>query len=240
MLRALCPLAFFNIGHHSKTAMVNDVKNDGVDELTRLRARIADLERTLAGVEAGESDHGRHFHDVLYEAMLYGLGRTLALYDPASVRVLVREMGRRIREYFEESGYHLAGGNTATEMIENIVGFFVSHGFVDIEPLGQEKNVVHAMWYGILGLPAYERLNAAGGATFISCPLNAVISDALATLGKELVLREKRFYPERRAIESWEEIVDDLVPEFSGALSLDPERVLVMEREQSRQLRVRD
>ena len=214
---------------------------ESADELRRLRARNAELESMLAASEARERLESRNrFQAVLYEAMLYGLGRTLSLYDPPSVRLLVREIGRRIREYLEESGYHLAGGSTSDEVMENIVSFFVSHGFVELEPLGRAGNVLHFMWYRLLGLPAYERIDAAGSDTFISCPLNAVLCDALGSFDKELVIREKRFYRERQAIESWEEVVEVPPPAQSGTLSLDPERVLQLEREQSRQLRVRD
>lgn len=44
----------------------------------------------------------------------------------------MRETGRRIREYLEESGYYLASGQTPEEVIENIVAFFVGHGFVEL------------------------------------------------------------------------------------------------------------
>ena len=214
---------------------------ESADELNRLRARNAELESKLAASERRERQDSRNrFQEALYEAMLYGLGRTLSLYDPSSVRLLVREIGRRIREYLEESGYHLAGGNTPDEVMDNIVSFFVSHGFVELEPLGRVGDVLHFMWHRLLGLPAYERIDAAGSDTFISCPLNAVLCDALGSFDKELVIHEKRFYRERQAIESWEELVDVPPAAQSGALSLDPERVLLLEREQSRQLRVRD
>lgn len=211
------------------------------DELRQLRAKNAELERKLARYEERDGKSRRdRFQAVLYEAMLYGLGRTLSLYDPSSVRILVREMGRRIREYLEESGYHVPVGDTHEEVVENIVAFFVSHGFVELEPLGDGGCVMHLMWRDLLGLPAYERIAAAGSDTFISCPLNAVLSDALEAFGKELVMREKRFHREQHAVESWEEVVDLPPSSQSGALSLDPERVLQLEREQSRQLRIRD
>jgi signal transduction histidine kinase len=170
--------------------------------------------------------------------MLYGLAQTLSLYDAASVRVLVREMGRRIREYLEELGYDLGSAHTPDEALGKAISFFVDHDFVDLEIVDRKAGVVHARWLHLLGLRAYARIAAAGGATFISCPLNAVAHDSLAAFGKELVVREKHFDLEKQILESWEEIVD-IGPEVPQ-LSLDPERILELEREQSRQLRVRD
>jgi signal transduction histidine kinase len=178
------------------------------------------------------------FQAALYEAILYGLARTLSLYDPASVRLLVREMGRRIREYLEDVGYHLGSASTPDETVVRVASFFVEHGFVDLEIVDWEADVIHARWHHLLGLRAYERIAAAGGATFVSCPLNAVLHDSLAVFGKELSLREKHFDVDQQFAESWEEIVE-MGPEISP-LSLDAKQLLELEREQSRQLRVRD
>jgi signal transduction histidine kinase len=181
------------------------------------------------------------FRTTLYEALLYGLGRTLTRYDPASVRVLVREMGRRIREYLEESGYYLKGGTTPMEVVASISAFFEAHGFVHLEVLRHDTASLHARWHDLLGLRAYERLAAAHGDAFISCPLNAIIDDALAEFGKEIVVHRKHFDISRRLIESWEEIVDRGPEQASRhPLALDVDRVLELEHEQSRQLRLRD
>src|SRR5262245_48872181 len=88
------------------------------DELTQLRARVAVLERELVALrDPKRCSKQTEFQTALYEAMLYGLARTLSLYDPASVRLLVREMGRRIREYLEEVGYCLGSARTLHEAI---------------------------------------------------------------------------------------------------------------------------
>ena len=209
------------------------------DELRRLRAQVDALERELAAARTpAQGAREAKFQTALYEAMLYGLARTLSLYDPASVRVLVREMGRRIREYLEELGYDLGSPHTPEEAIDQAAAFFVDHGFVDREVLARDAGTIHVRWRRLVGLRAYARIAAAGGATFFSCPLLAVIHDSLAAFGKELALREKRFDMDRRIVESWEEIVD-MGPALEH-LSLDAERLLQVEREQSRQLRVRD
>lgn len=209
----------------------------------RLEARIAELERALAAREAPAKPATRpEFAGALYEAMLYGLGRTLMLYDPRSVDILVREMGRRIREYLEdELGYHIGGApKDYSEFVKNVTEFFVGHGFVDLELLGWESDDIHARWHNLLGIRAYQRLAAAGGEVFISCPLNAVLHDGLAAFGKQLQLRRKEFDLGQRVVESWEQIVDTGPEPAPRHLSLDPERVLELEREQGRQVRMRD
>lgn len=173
--------------------------------------------------------------------MLYGLGRTLTLYDPRSVDILVREMGRRIREYLEdELGYHIGTGQDHDDLVRTVTAFFVGHGFVDLELVGWESDAVHARWHNLLGIRAYQRLVAAGGEVFISCPLNAVLHDGLAAFGKRLQLRRKEFDLGQRTVESWEQIVDTSPETGARDLSLDPERVLELEREQGRQVRMRD
>ncbi len=223
--------------------MGGDVPATDQDELTRLRARVAELERASSARDAPAGADGRiEFQGALYEAMVYGLGRTLSLYDPRSVDILVREMGRRIREYLEgELGYHIGTAQTYPEFVKKVTAFFVGHGFVNLELVGWESDQLHARWHNLLGLRAYERLVAAGGEVFISCPLNAVLHDGLAAFGKELQLRRKEFDFGQRSVESWEEIVDKPGPEPEPRrLSLDPERVLELEREQGRQVRMRD
>lgn len=215
-----------------------EVAVSDADEVGELRMRVAELEHALAAARA-ESRHAE-FRRSLYEAYVYGLGRTLSLYDPASVRVLVREMGRRIREYLEEVGYDLGGARTLDEVLEKTIHFFVAHGFVDLELIKWEDNIIQARWHRLLGLRAYERIVAAGGETFISCPLSAVIHDGLAVFGKELELLKNKFDVVRGYVESWEAVVDMPPEETLQPLSLDAERMFALEREQSRQLRVRD
>lgn len=200
---------------------------------------MAELEQALAAREAPAS-RAAEFRRSLYEAYVYGLGRTLSLYDPASVRVLVREMGRRIREYLEEVGYDLGGPRTLNEVLEKTIGFFVEHGFVDLEVVKWEDDLIQARWHRLLGLRAYERLVAAGGEPFISCPLNAVVHDGLAEFGKSFVSLKHTFDLAKGDVESWEAVVDLPTERTPLPLSLDAERVLTIEREQSRQLRVRD
>jgi signal transduction histidine kinase len=200
---------------------------------------VAELEQALAAREARAS-RASEFRRSLYEAYVYGLGRTLSLYDPASVRVLVREMGRRIREYLEEVGYDFGGPRTLDEVLEKTIAFFVAHGFVDLEVVKWEDGLIQARWHRLLGLRAYERLVAAGGEPFISCPLNAVVHDGLAEFGKSFETLKHRFDLAKGDVESWEAVVDLPAERTPLPLSLDAERVLAVEREQSRQLRVRD
>ncbi|WP_434417668.1 sensor histidine kinase [Nannocystis pusilla] len=200
---------------------------------------MAELEQALAARET-QASRAAEFRRSLYEAYVYGLGRTLSLYDPASVRVLVREMGRRIREYLEEVGYDFGGPRTLHEVLEKTIGFFVEHGFVDLEVVRWENDLIQARWHRLLGLRAYERLVAAGGEPFISCPLNAVVHDGLAEFGKSFVSLKHKFDLVKGDVESWEAVVDLPTERTPLPLSLDAERVLTIEREQSRQLRVRD
>jgi nitrogen-specific signal transduction histidine kinase len=210
-------------------------------EVQLLRARIAECERALADLGEAWSDARKvEFRGALYEAYVYGLGRTLSLYDPSSVRILVREIGRRIREYLEEAGYDLGSPRTIHEALEKSVKFFVDHGFSDLEVVKWENDILHARWYNLLGFHAYHRILLAGGETFISCPLSAVIHDSLAEFGKELMLLSNNFDAERGCCESWEAVVDVPTEEAKLPLTLDAERMFALEREQSRQLRVRE
>lgn len=107
--------------------------------------------------------------------------------------------------------------------------------------LQKEGTTIHARWRRLVGLRAYERIVAAGGETFISCPMNAVLNDILAAFGKQLAVRWKHFNLAESWVESVEEIVDlDPEPPAGQELTVDPGRVLQLEQEQSRQLRLRD
>jgi signal transduction histidine kinase len=206
------------------------LNSDG--EVEQVRARIEQAERPIPQPE---------FQAALYDALLYGLGRTLSLYGAPSVGVLIREMGRRIREYLEELGYHLGSATTMSAAIEEITRFFTSHHFAELEMLHDGGSMFHARWHRLVGLRAYERIVAAGGETFISCPMNAVLNDLLASFGKQLEVRWKHFNLVEGWVESVEEVVDlDPEPSVSRELVLDPERLLRLEQEQSRQLRLRD
>ncbi len=84
---------------------------------------------------------------VLYDAMLYGFGIVLSKYDAVSSEVLVRDLGRYIKEYLNGKGVHFKDGATAEESMQNIVATFAGMGFVDegdIKPAGDE---------GVAGLP---------------------------------------------------------------------------------------
>jgi len=202
------------------------------DEVEQLRARVDQADQLIRQF---------NFQTALYDSLLYGLGRTLSLYGAPSVRVLIREMGRRIREYLEELGYHLGSSSSMPVAMEEIVRFFTAHGFAKLETLEDGGSTIHARWHRLMGLRAYERIVAAGGETFISCPMNAVLNDLLASFGKELAVRWKHFNLAEGWVESVEEIVDlDPEPPKARELELDPERILRLEQEQNRQLRLRD
>jgi signal transduction histidine kinase len=175
----------------------------------------------------------------LYDALLYGLGKTLSRYDPGSAHILVCEMGANIRRYLEGLGYTFPPeGDTPEEAAEGVVRFFIEHGFVKLERAEWEGGCLHAVWKDLLGLPAYERLYREGGDTFISCPMNAIILDALARFGKALRLRAKDFRPAERRLETWEEIAEEAEAESppSGPVSLETEQILRLEREKARRL----
>jgi signal transduction histidine kinase len=71
--------------------------------------------------------------------------------------------------------------------------------------------------------------------------MNAVLNDTLAGFGKQLLVRRKHFNVPDQLVESVEEIAElGAEPSASQELSLDPERLLALEQEQSRQLRLRD
>ncbi|HVH47582.1 MAG TPA: hypothetical protein VM925_34840, partial [Labilithrix sp.] len=60
------------------------------DVVANLRARVGELERDLRSCRDRDvPDEVARFRSSLYEAVLYGLGRTLSLYDPPSVSLLV-------------------------------------------------------------------------------------------------------------------------------------------------------
>lgn len=88
-----------------------------------------------ADLEARKHERRAEFLSALHEALLHGRGRTLSLDEPRSARILVREMGSRVREYLAQRGFHVEGAPTPSEVIDKAVVFFAAHELMNLDPI---------------------------------------------------------------------------------------------------------
>ena len=151
--------------------------------------------------------------ELVYDAVLYGLGATLAelAKDPSKAALaeeIHKTFGKYIYEYLKKNGIELARGGSPQEIAENIVKTFIEElNFAElelIEPTPDRGN--RAVWRNLLGLRAYEELAKRYPDPFLSCPLNAVIRHVLDEKGYTLVVHGCRADSSNNLLESWEEV----------------------------------
>jgi len=160
----------------------------------------------------------KDFKQALYEAVLFSYGKILAKYNTFAQDSILKDVGREIIEYLNESGFPVPENGTP-EDIEGIIAYFVENGFVDalkVEPAEKGHSFV---WENLYGVEAYEKLQAFSDNPFLSCPLNACVYHVARKHNKQLVLHSKSFDPETHVCTSQEEIVD---AEQVGTEGFDP------------------
>jgi PAS domain S-box-containing protein len=182
---------------------------------------------------------------LLYEAVLYSFGLVLAKYDAFSSEVMIRDIGRSIREYLRDRGFELEEGSDPKEAIHNILRVFVDRGFVDGLEVEEVDGKLRIRWKNLLGIEAYGRLFRETRSPFLSCPLNALMLSALERYGFTLATSECRFDLEEGSVETLEEIrplrppegdLNPLVLENARLYELARERAMELER-RNRELR---
>ncbi|GEM_PF-1699791 len=151
--------------------------------------------------------------DLVYDALVYGLGATLG--DLAESRVgaalaeeLHKAIGRHISEFLARHGVTYEVGDAPEDVARAVIGAFTEQlGFAVLESTeGTEDRGVHGTWRDILGLAAYAELERDYPDPFLACPLNAVIRFELEKLGHTIEVHGSRSRPSEGVLESWEEV----------------------------------
>jgi hypothetical protein len=169
---------------------------------------------------AGRADQGR---EVVYDAVLYGLGAVLGELARTPVGARLAEelhmgFGRHMADYLHQKGIRYERDGTPEEVVSSVVRVFLeSLDFADLEKTEPtEDRGVHGVWRGIVGLAAYTELLRKYPDPFLSCPLNAVIRYELGRAGHTLKVHGATADPEAGLLESWEEVLPGKT-EFLGA-----------------------
>jgi len=151
--------------------------------------------------------------ELIYDAVLYGLGATLGdlAKDPLRSHLaeeIHRSFGKYVYEFLRKNGVELDARDTPQETVEHIVKTFIEKlNFAvleHVEPTEERGN--RAVWRDLLGLRAYAELSHLYTDPFLSCPLNAVIRHALEPKGYTLIVYGCRADLDRGLLESWEGI----------------------------------
>lgn len=180
------------------------------------------------------------FERILYNAIIYGLGMVLSKYDAFSAETMVKDLGRYIKEYLESENIKIPSGETPEETQRSIVQLFADKGFVKELRL-QEKGEgrFYTKWKGLLGIEAYHRLFSETENPFISCPLNAVLLNALEDQGRTLRIRDLRFDLAEKTAETVEELMPkkkDEEIEVSNPVILENIRLYELARQRATEL----
>lgn len=169
--------------------------------------------------EESDKENGE-FRNILYNAIIYGLGMVLSKYDAFSAESMTRDLGRYIREYLENEDIKIATGKTPEETQQKIIHLFADKGFVKnlkMQKKGDGKFCVK--WEGLLGIEAYHKLFSETKNPFISCPLNAVLLDVLEEQDRTLRIHDLRFDMASKTAET----VEELKPKKDGEIDIsDP------------------
>lgn len=151
--------------------------------------------------------------DLVYDAVLYGLGAALGDLARSEVGAALAEelhkaIGRHIAEFLSRRGVTYEVGSTPEETAKAIIGVFVEQlDFARLEGTEPtEDRGVHGLWRNILGLSAYGELEREYPDPFLSCPLNAVIRYELERQGHTIKVHGSATHLEQGLLESWEEI----------------------------------
>ncbi|GBC68969.1 hypothetical protein HRbin01_00659 [archaeon HR01] len=151
--------------------------------------------------------------ELVYDAVLYGLGATLGELAKTPSKAVVaeeihRSFGKYIYEYLTKNGVELGRGETPQEITEHIVKTFIEKlDFAELELVEPTKDRGNrAVWRNLLGLRAYEELSKRYPDPFLSCPLNAVIRHILEKKGHTLIVYGCKVDSANQILESWEGI----------------------------------
>jgi len=151
--------------------------------------------------------------DLVYDAVLYGLGAALGDLAKSQVGAALAEelhksIGSHIARFLARQGITYQVGTSPEETAKAIIGVFVERlDFAELEGTEPtEDRGVHGTWRNILGLSAYAELEKEYPDPFLSCPLNAVIRYELNKQGHTIKVHGSQTDIERGILESWEEI----------------------------------
>jgi hypothetical protein len=152
--------------------------------------------------------------ELVYDAVLYGLGATLGELARTELGArfaeeLHKSVGRHMAEYLKTKGITYAPGTSPEESVQRILGMFLEQlDFARLEKAEPtEQRGTHGVWRDILGLEAYGRLAEKYPDPFLSCPLNAVIRYELAKQGHTLRVHGCTADVAQDLLESWEAVV---------------------------------
>jgi len=163
------------------------------------------------------TDDNINFKEILYEALLYSFGKTLAKYDVFSQNKIIEDVGREIILYLKEFGFDFnIQGNESDIMA--IYEMFVKNGFAkNVEVVSTPKGD-KVIWEGLYGARAYDRLANVTENPFISCPLNACLLYEARKYNKYLKLVEMKFDIDNDIAETIE-VLESGYPEDSESFS---------------------
>ncbi len=152
--------------------------------------------------------------EVVYDAVLYGLGATLGELAKTEVGArfaeeLHKSFGKHMSEYLKVKGITYAPGSTPEETVRNVLTIFLeSLDFAKLEAAEPTADKgTHGVWRNLLGLPAYTELAKRYPDPFLSCPLNAVIRYELEKSGHTLKVHGCASDLAQDLLESWEAVM---------------------------------
>jgi hypothetical protein len=96
--------------------------------------------------------------ELLYDAIIYGLGITLSEYGSVPREDLMRNVGRNIKRYLEGKGVEFKGGKSPDEMVDNIAKAFLELGFAKQLEVKKDGKYIRTRWEDLLGKEAYKQL----------------------------------------------------------------------------------
>jgi len=151
--------------------------------------------------------------EIVYDAVIYGLGATLAELSrsPTGARLAEQihlEFGKHVASYLKGRGSNWDSGGAPEKIAESIIKTFLKElDFATLESVESTPDKgKKAVWRNLLGHHAYEELSKKYPDPFLSCPLNAVIRHELERLGHTLVVHGCRSHYANNILESWEEV----------------------------------
>jgi len=152
--------------------------------------------------------------ELVYDAVLYGLGATLGELARTELGArfaeeLHKSVGQHMAEYLKSKGITYAPGASPEESVRSILGMFLEQlDFAQLEKAEPtQQRGTHGVWRDILGLAASARLAERYPDPFLSCPPNAVIRYQLATQGHTLRVHGCTADVAQNLLESWEAVV---------------------------------
>lgn len=164
---------------------------------------------------AKRGDEGRlkEGRELVYDAVLYGLGATLGelAKTEAGARIaeeLHKTFGRYLTEYLRLRGITYETGVEPEKLVQRVIDVFNNKlGFAkleEVEPTPDKGS--RSVWKDLLGHQAYEELAKRYKDPFLSCPLNAVLRYELEKHGYTVVVHDCKSDFSRNILESWEEV----------------------------------